>query len=49
MGGLYDPSLEAVVALEPDLVMWVPSAEQRDFRPSFPEGEPFRAWLLSPS
>ncbi len=32
VGGLYDPSLEAVVALQPDLVMWVPSAEQRDFR-----------------
>jgi iron complex transport system substrate-binding protein len=32
VGGLYNPSLEAVVALAPDLVMWVPSAEQRDFR-----------------
>lgn len=32
VGGLYNPSLEAVVALEPDLVMLVPSAEQRDFR-----------------
>jgi len=32
VGGLFDPSLEAVVALEPDLVVLVPSAEQRDFR-----------------
>jgi iron complex transport system substrate-binding protein len=32
VGGLYNPSLEAVVALRPDLVMLVPSAEQRDFR-----------------
>lgn len=32
VGGLYDPSLEAVVGLRPDLVMLVPSAEQRDFR-----------------
>jgi len=31
VGGLYDPSLESVVALRPDLVMLVPSAEQRDF------------------
>ena len=32
MGGLYNPGLEAVVALAPDLVVLVPSAEQRDFR-----------------
>ena len=31
MGGLFNPSLEAVVALAPDLVVLVPSAEQRDF------------------
>jgi iron complex transport system substrate-binding protein len=29
-GGLFTPSLEAVVALEPDLVVLVPSAQQRD-------------------
>ena len=32
VGGLFNPSLEAVVALEPDLVVLVPSVEQRDFR-----------------
>jgi iron complex transport system substrate-binding protein len=32
VGGLFNPSLEGVVALEPDLVVLVPSAEQRDFR-----------------
>jgi len=31
VGGLWNPSLEAVVALEPDLVVLVPSVEQRDF------------------
>jgi iron complex transport system substrate-binding protein len=32
VGGLYNPGLEAVVSLAPDLVVLVPSAEQRDFR-----------------
>jgi iron complex transport system substrate-binding protein len=32
VGGLYNPGLESVVALAPDLVVMVPSAEQRDFR-----------------
>jgi len=32
VGGLFSPSLEAVVALRPDMVVLVPSAEQRDFR-----------------
>jgi len=32
VGGLFNPSLEAVIAREPDLVALVPSAEQRDFR-----------------
>lgn len=32
VGGLFNPSLEAVVALRPDLVVVVPSVAQRDFR-----------------
>ncbi len=32
VGGLFSPSLEGVVALRPDLVILVPSAQQRDFR-----------------
>ena len=32
VGGLFNPSLEAVVAVEPDVVVVVPSVEQRDFR-----------------
>ncbi|RIL07588.1 MAG: hypothetical protein DCC71_02345 [Proteobacteria bacterium] len=32
VGGLYSPSLESVAALEPDLVVLVPTVEQRDFR-----------------
>ena len=31
VGGLFDPSLEAVVSLRPDLVVLVPSVEQQDF------------------
>ncbi len=31
VGGLFNPSLEAVAALEPDAVVVVPSVEQRDF------------------
>ena len=30
VGGLFAPSLETIVALDPDLVVWVPSAQQRD-------------------
>jgi ABC-type Fe3+-hydroxamate transport system substrate-binding protein len=32
VGGLFDPSLESIVALTPDVVVLVPSAEQRDLR-----------------
>jgi len=32
VGGLHSPNLEAVVALEPDVVVLVPSVAQRDFR-----------------
>ena len=32
VGGLFNPSLESVVALRPDLVALVPSVEQRDFQ-----------------
>jgi len=31
VGGLYSPSLESLVAVSPDLVVFVPSAEQREF------------------
>ena len=31
VGGLYSPSLEAVVGLQPDRVLLVPTVEQRDF------------------
>ncbi len=39
VGGLFNPSLEAVVALEPDLVVVVPSLQQRDFRSRLREFE----------
>lgn len=32
VGGLFNPSLEAILALAPDLVALVPSAQQRDLR-----------------
>ncbi len=32
VGGLFNPSLEAVAAVGPDVVVVVPSVEQRDFR-----------------
>ena len=32
VGGLFSPSIEAVTALSPDLVVLVPSTQQRSFR-----------------
>jgi len=32
VGGLFAPRLETILSLEPDLVVWVPSAQQRDLR-----------------
>jgi iron complex transport system substrate-binding protein len=32
VGGLFNPSLEAIIGLEPDLVVLVPSAQQRNLR-----------------
>ena len=37
VGGFFNPSLEAVVAVRPDLVLLVPSAEQRGFRKQLEE------------
>ncbi len=47
VGGLFTPSLEAVVGLQPDLVVVVPSAEQRDFRARL-EGLGLEVLELSP-
>jgi iron complex transport system substrate-binding protein len=45
VGGLHDTSLEAVAELAPDLVVLVPSVEQRDFRGSLERlGIPYRAF-----
>jgi iron complex transport system substrate-binding protein len=45
VGGLHDTSLEAVAALGPDLVVLVPSVEQRDFRGGLERlGIPYRAF-----
>ena len=45
VGGLHDTSLEAVAALAPDLVVLVPSVEQRDFRGGLERlGIPYRAF-----
>ncbi len=41
VGGLYSPSLESVVALAPDLVVIVPSLEQREFRTRLERAEAF--------
>jgi len=32
VGGLFNPNLEGILALEPDLVVWVPAAQQRNLR-----------------
>jgi iron complex transport system substrate-binding protein len=32
VGGLFNPSLEGILALEPELVVWVPAAQQRNLR-----------------
>jgi iron complex transport system substrate-binding protein len=45
VGGLHDTSLEAVAALGPDLVVLVPSVEQRDFRGGLERlGIPYRTF-----